>query len=1041
MSNLPTGTVTFMFTDIEGSTKRWEHDPQQMRAALTRHDAILRAAIEEQGGYVFKTVGDAFCAAFPTPHDALAAALSTQRALNKEIWDPAIGEVRVRMALHLGVAQVQDGDYFGQPVNRVARLLSAGHGGQMLLSDPTYDLVRDNLPAGITLNDLGEHRLKDLIRPERIFQVVASGLPTEFPPLKSLDNRPNNLPLQPTPLVGREKELAAIEKLLRREDVRLLTLTGPGGTGKTRLGLQAGADLLEELTDGVWFVELAALTDHNLVISTVAQTLGVKEGAGQPLIDTLKAYLKEKRMLLVLDNFEQVSDAAPQVAQLLAGCPNLKVLVTSRVSLRVRSEHEYAVPPLGLPPAGARGAMHLPFEQLTQYEAVRLFIERAQAVKADFEVTNENAPAVAEICVRLDGLPLAIELAASRIKMLSPQALLSRLSNRLKVLTGGARDLSARQQTLRGAIDWSYDLLDEGHKQLFRRMAVFQGGRTLDALEAVCNYDGELRVDLFEGVETLLSNSLIQQREGLDGEPRFWMLETIHEYAREKLQNSPEGESLRKEHALYFTALVERAEPHLVGSDTLEWLNRLEDEHDNMRAAIEATELSGDIPANLRLCVALYRFWHGRSHWSEGKARLEASLSKAQTSTDIIDSQLLARAHLAAARLMMNQYDYSQATPHVETSLALFNAVDDKAGIADALRTKGVILSAQGDSVPARELSEGSLAIFRELGDKRSAALVLRDLALIARGLGDNKLARAYLEQALAIQREIGDRLGMSYTLHNLGFSAHAEGEYPLAMSLYEQSLQIAREAGNKWDIFWNVYQMGYVAIEQEDYERAEVLLEENLALSSELGSKGLVAAALGSMGYLEMERGNYAKARSLVEQSLESERSIGNKADVALELETLGWIAYFEGNHAEAEDHFMESIRLFEGIGAAYRVVASLVGLASLALVPTQGQDGIQHTNANEAVTAQGSVDGPGAQPQPTREGLERAARLCGAVEKLLELSKRPLEPVFRREYERMAGLAKSGPNVDRWQAAWQEGRTMGMEEAIEYALEHSSD
>jgi predicted ATPase/class 3 adenylate cyclase len=511
----PTGTLTFLFTDIEGSTRLWEHDAPAMQAALARHDELLKLAIEERGGYVFKTVGDAFCAVFPTASDALEAALEIQRRLLSSEWEQS-EPLRVRMALHTGAAEERDGDYFGPPVNRVARLLSAAHGGQVLLSLPTQELVRDQLLVGTTLRDLGEHRLKDLFRPERVFQLSAPELPSEFPPLRTLEAYRNNLPLQPTPLIGRENEVSEVCDLLGGEATRLLTLTGPGGIGKTRVALQAAADLLEDFTDGAFFVPLATLTEAELFFSAVAETLGVKETAEQPLDETLKDYLSERRLLLLLDNFEQVLEAAPSVTELLAGAPGLKVLATSRAPLGLYGEHEFPVPPLSMPDLKRPPLL----ERLTHYEAVRLFLERAQAVKPDFKVTNESAPAVAEICVRLDGLPLAIELAAARIKMLPPKAMLQRLGSRLKLLTGGAHDLPERQRTLRATIEWSHALLDEGEQLLFGRLAVFSGGRTLEAIEAICDAEGDLPVDAFDGVSSLLDKSLIRQEEGPGGEPR-----------------------------------------------------------------------------------------------------------------------------------------------------------------------------------------------------------------------------------------------------------------------------------------------------------------------------------------------------------------------------------------------------------------------------------------------------------------------------------------------------------------------------------------
>src|SRR5919107_2760105 len=443
-----------------------------MQAALACHDEVLSDAVEQHGGHVFKTVGDAFCCAFPTAPDAVGAALAAQRALFEEEWQES-GPLRVRMALHTGVVEERSGDYFGPPVNRVARLLSAGHGGQTLLSLATQELVRDALPDGARLDDLGERRLKDLFRPERVFQVIAPDLPSEFPPLRTLENLRNNLPLQPTPLVGREREVAEVCERLRQEEVRLLTLTGPGGTGKTRLALQAAADVLEHFEDGVFFVALSDVNDTALVPNTVAAALGLAESGEVPLEDLLKEYLSRRELLLLLDNFEQVLEAAPLVGELLSAAPRLKVIATSRIPLGIYGEHDYAVPPLSVPDTKRLP----PIEVLSQYEAVRLFIDRAEAAKRGFEITSENAPAIAEICARLDGLPLAIELAAARVRMLPPKALLTRLSNRLKLLTGGAKDLPARQRTLRGAIEWSHDLLDEGERTLFARLAVFSGGR------------------------------------------------------------------------------------------------------------------------------------------------------------------------------------------------------------------------------------------------------------------------------------------------------------------------------------------------------------------------------------------------------------------------------------------------------------------------------------------------------------------------------------------------------------------------------------
>jgi predicted ATPase/class 3 adenylate cyclase len=713
MARAPTGTVTFLFTDLEGSAKLWERGPEAMSKALARHDEILREAIEVHEGHVFKTVGDAFCAVFSTAPDALKAALEAQRGLFEEPWAQT-GPLKVRMALHTGATEERDGDYFGPPLNRVARLLSAGHGGQVLLSLPTQELVRDQLPHDVGLRDLGERRLKDLFRPERVFQLVDSGLPSEFRPLRTLDHYRNNLPIQPTPLVGREKEVAEVCLRLSRPEVRLLTLTGAGGTGKTRLGLQVAAELTDEFEDGVFFVSLAAISDPELVVPDVAGTLGVKETGGQPLLKSLEYYLREKHILLVLDNFEQVLEAAPMVSELLSAAPNLKVLATSRISLGLYGEYEYSVPPLDLPDLERAPSV----ERLSQYEAVRLFVERAQAAKADFSVTNENAPAVAEICHRLDGLPLAIELAAARIKLLTPQAMLARLGNRLKLLTGGARDLPERQRTLRGTIRWSYELLEEGEKVLFARLAVFSGGGTLEAIEAICDAEGDLPVDVLDGVSSLVDKSLLRQEEEEGGEPRFVMLETIYEYAREKLENSGEAETIKRAHAEYFLALAEKAEPKLTTAEQGAWLERLETEHDNLRAALSWSLGRKDQELALRLGGALWRFWFLRSHLSEGLQWLGEVLSLRGGFT-----ALRAKALNGAGDLVWSQGNYDRAKELYEESLALSRQLGDKRGIAARARKSRICGPQLGRlrdrPLPVRGSAAPTAGARRQVGPRR----------------------------------------------------------------------------------------------------------------------------------------------------------------------------------------------------------------------------------------------------------------------------------------------------------------------------------
>jgi predicted ATPase/class 3 adenylate cyclase len=857
VSSPPTGTVTFLFTDIEGSTKRWERHPEAMHRALVRHDEILRGAIEERGGYVFKTVGDAFCCAFPTAPEALEATQEAQRALFAEEWGEEIGTVRVRMALHTGAAEERDGDYFGPPVNKVARLLSAGHGGQVLLSLPTHELVRDQLPTGAALIDLGERRLKDLFRPERVFQFLAPGLPSEFAPLRTLESHPNNLPLQPTPLVGREREVGEIAQRLRSEEVRLLTLTGPGGTGKTRLALQAGADLLEEFEDGVFFVALATITDPELVPSTIAGPLGVKESAGQPLIETLKNYLQEKQMLLVLDNFEQVLQGASAVGEFVAACPKLKVLTTSRVPLRLYGEQEYPVPPLALPDPRVLP----PLNVLTQYEAVRLFVERARAVKADFEVTNESAPAVAEICARLDGLPLAIELAAARARILPPQKMLGRLSDRLRLLKGGPRDLPFRQQTLRGTIDWSYELLEEEEKTLFWRLSVFSGGRTLEAIEEICDPEGDL--DALEGVESLVEKSLLRQEEGPNGEPRFVMLETVHEYAREKLEESGEAEEIKRTHAEYFLALAEEAEPKLRGPEQLEWLERLEAEHDNMRASLGWASERANNALAVRLAASLWWFWDMRGHYSEGRRWFEEALAKDGSVSVAVRAKALAGAALLAFR----QGDADRAEEACEEGFKFTvqaGAEGGEARIHLCWASGLTALLMRNDLERARDLFEEGLASSQKQGNEWGVAGSLINLATYSLVRGDQQRARELLEESLALFRKQGDKYSMSFCLANLADGALAEGELERAAALSRESAAISRELGTKGQLALSLLNLG-CALLGENLEEAEACLGEALTLNRDIGAQGDTAACLEGLACVAGRRERASRAARLL--------------------------------------------------------------------------------------------------------------------------------------------------------------------------------
>jgi predicted ATPase len=634
-----------------------------MKTVLARHDELVRAAVEDANGQVVKTTGDGFHAAFVSAQDGLMACIQAQRSLVEESWEET-GPLQVRMGLHIGEAQQRAGDFYGTAVNRAARLMSAANGGQVLLSESVASLVTDHLPSDVTLRDLGEHRLKDLQRPEHIFQLVHPELPTDFPAIATLNRLPNNLPSQPTLFVGRQAELDEINNLLGTEAIRLLTLIGPGGTGKTRLALQSGAELFDRFLDGTYFIDLAPIRDPNSVLAAIARTIGVSESSNGSMLDDLKKQLRDKSILLLLDNFEQVTAAAVQVADLLQYCPRLKLLATSREALRVRGERLYPVPPLGVPEVDGRMPV---LEELAKYEAVQLFIERAQAVRPHFELTDENAEAIAELCLRLDGLPLAIELAAARIRLFSPQALRQRLSSRLKLLRGGARDLPERQQTLRDTIDWSYELLDASEKTLFEIVSVFSGC-SFEAVEAVVEDVERLDdsdVDVVEGLASLVDKSLIRLSDDGAEEPRLQMLETIREYAADRLNADPElDKSVCQAHATYFANFAQLQWQRMVGHEREEALEAMTAEVENLKIAWRYWATNDDLEQLQKMVDGLWLLYDGRG-WYQATVELTTDLldilSTTPSTPEQAQQEIVLQTSLARALLALKGY-----TPEVE---------------------------------------------------------------------------------------------------------------------------------------------------------------------------------------------------------------------------------------------------------------------------------------------------------------------------------------------------------------------------------------
>jgi len=1017
-STKPTGTVTFLFSDIEGSTHLLQRIGDKYALALEEQRVIIRAAFQQFEGYEIDTAGDAFFVAFSRAQDGVSAAIAAQRQLAMHQW-PEGETLRVRMALHTGEPIVTATGYVGMDVHRAARLCSTGHGGQILISETTRQLVAGNLPEGVTLRDLGEHRLKDLQQAEHIYQIIVPDLPGDFPSLKTLNSRPNNLPAQITPLVGREHEIEALRQLLLKAEVRLVTLTGPGGIGKTSLSLQVAIGLLEEFAHGVFFVNLAAISDAELVLPTIAQTLSIRENRNKPLRESVIEYLRDKRLLLVLDNFEQVVAAAPVVSDLFAACPHLKILVTSRIVLRLKGEREYPVEPLPAP--DPRKAWHSK-DSLSQYAAVELFIQRALAVKPDFAVNNDNAPAVAEICFRLEGLPLAIELAAARLKLFSPQALLARLGSRLQLLRGGPRDMPARHQTLRQAIAWSYDLLTPAEQAFFQRLAVFVGGCSLEAVEAICHaapQGGAL--DALDGLTALIDQSLLRQEQTKDaksdisreGEPRFTMFETIREFALERLQASDEmqktmalpapqkaasqdWQATRRRHADFFLALAEKAEPELTGSKQVLWLNILEREHDNLRAVFSWVEETGQADYGLRLGAAIWRFWIVRGHMEEGRERLVALLALPGASQRTRER---AKVLNAVGTIMHELGDYITARQRLEESLEIWRKLGDKKGLATVINNLGWIAAQLGELISASELSEESLTLHGELRDKRGMAVAFNNLAAVAYTQSEFALARSLQEKSLNLRQEIGDERGVAFATAMLGWFEVVQGNYEKAAALLESARAKLRELGDNMMMGFIVWILAQMALDQGDFDRAARLLEESSALIKDRDPQMLWLQAL-----VKQHEGDEQQAQELLKESLAKFRAWGYKWGIAITLYHIGRQPRLAGHDDErAAACFQESMILNRDLGNKLGIANALVGFGGLAL-------------------AKGDPD--------------RGARLFAAAEALHQTIGAPMPASERMRFEREVARVHALLEEETFAATWNAGKKMTPEQAVIYAL-----
>jgi predicted ATPase len=763
----------------------------------------------EHGGIEVSTEGDAFFVVFTSPTGAANAAVAAQRALFAHQWGEGI-QIRVRMGVHTGEGLLVGDNYGGIDVHRAARISSVGHGGQIVLSESTRSLVEPGLPDGVRVSDLGEHGLKDLDRRERLYQLCIDGLPSDFPTLRSLEARPNNLPVTLTSFVARDEEVMEITGLLRSS--RLVTLTGPGGTGKTRLGLEVASRSLIDFKDGVFVVLLSSVRDPDLLASSIAEALGVREQGMTPLSTLLKEFLRAKKLLLLLDNFEQIVSAAPFITELLTEARSVRILVTSRAALRVSGEQEYPVPPMTAPDPQRVSSP----EALSGYEAVELFVQRAQAVKPDFDVAPDNAHSVAEICWRLEGLPLAIELAAARIRLLKPEDMVKRLDRRLSLLTGGARDLPARQQTLRGAIEWSYELLDEPMRAFFRRLGVFMGGFSLDAAAAVCNPDDELGVDTFEAVDTLVENSLIRHFEREEVDARFRMLETIREFAAEKLAEAGDDVAVRGRHADFFRSLVVEGSPALTSSTETAYVFELE--HGNLRAAVGWAIKKGDARTALEMGSAMWRFWMLRSHLAEGERLMVDILSMPGAASH---DALRAKAVMALGSVKYWQNDFVATRRYYEEGLEILRELGDMPGIAEAVYNVAFTYLIDRDPAGARARFEESRRLAQELGDDRGLANTAWGLAMTAIRERDWEEAKRLGEETKARFTDLEDWFGISLAQFVFFQMARYQGDYDEAERLAGEYLDQTSATDDTVSAFTVVDMYVIVAMGRGDYERA----------------------------------------------------------------------------------------------------------------------------------------------------------------------------------------------------------------------------
>jgi predicted ATPase/class 3 adenylate cyclase/Tfp pilus assembly protein PilF len=935
---MPTGTVTLMFTDIEGSTALWEKLKNDFYPVLEKHNSILREAITNCRGYEVKTEGDAFMAAFPTAADGVRCTIAAQLALAEATWPAEVGEVRVRMGLHTGdpiVATHPDGmrDYFGPMVNRSARVAASGHGGQVVLSDAARHAAMP-FPDGVVPVDLGRHQLKGLDQLEQIWQLDHPSFPIrKFPPLKTLNAVRHNLPLPVSSFIGRTTEVAEIRALLSKPENRLVTMLGTGGTGKTRLSQHVAAECADEFPDGVWFVELADLTAAANVPQAVLNALSVRPLPTRDLKDQLLEYLAGKELLLVLDNTEQIPDIAKFVTDVQKAATSIKLLVTTRIVLNLRGERTYAVPPLPLPEEN-----ETQLDKLTSSDAVCLFAERSKEANSSFELNAENGPQIGRLVNRLDGLPLAIELAAARMRSMSVQQILDRLSRRLDLLATKRADLPARQQTIRGAIDWSYDLLSEDQKKIFQLLSVFVGGFFLESAAAVCaEACGIDEFELEEAVGDLRDKSLLYGRE-IMGMMRYGMYESIREYAAEKLKtgDDPQGAAkVQMAHSNWYLKWAEQHDAKLHTTDTAWKLMELN--LPNLRAAMDTAAAAGRDDVAAKIALATCPFLGRRGYWSERLSRGLAGLQSAR--------KAFGETHIVIARLMkeiavpyQERGEFEESRKWYNQSLQMCEAVGEKKVAGLIFNNLSMISKAQGDLAAARELGRKSLDVMRELSDDRGSALSLNNLALLALEAGQFTEATQLHEESLKLRRKLNDRVGVASSLNNLGVVSMRRGDLAQAKQWYEEALTELRALRDDRGVASCLHNLARIAKGRGDVDLACQLAAESLDIRKKLGDKSGIALAMTLLSNLACEQCQLTNARKMAEEALHLWEEVGNVAEITRSMCNLGDICLTLYDYGRANDLYDRALVLARKRNDQQLISGVLVGMARAAAA--EGQD-----------------------------------------------------------------------------------------------------